>query len=259
MPTLTALPAFNDNYIWALDNGEQCLVVDPGDPQPVIDFLLSQDLTLTALLITHHHPDHVGGISTLKQQWPELTVYGPAQERIPERTISLNGGETITPTGFAESFDVIAVPGHTLGHIAYLSKALPEPILFCGDTLFSGGCGRLFEGTPAQMLASLDSLAALPDHTQVCCAHEYTQANLRFAKAVLPDDPAVEQRAREVDDMRANGQSTLPVPLAEEKASNLFLRIDDPALIAQLKARDHELTNERSDLFASLRSWKDTF
>jgi hydroxyacylglutathione hydrolase len=259
MLNLNLIPAFQDNYIWALDDGQHCLVVDPGDSEPVEAFLAARQLTLTTLLITHHHPDHVGGIMALKSTRPELQVFGPKSENIPGRTVALGGAETIQTSAPILDIEVIAVPGHTLGHIAYFLGLASEPILFCGDTLFSGGCGRLFEGTAEQMLLSLDRLAQLPGHTRVCCAHEYTEANMSFAKAVLPDDEAVNKRYKEVTEMRQAERPTLPVSIAQERASNVFLRIDDPELQASLRHHQPGLGAERHALFASLRSWKDNF
>mgnify|MGYP000479319354 CR=1 FL=1 len=182
--TLTPLPAFSDNYIWMLHDGSQAVVVDPGDAQPVTAALQQHGLQLAAILVTHHHPDHTGGVDTLRDA-TGAAVYGPARERMPEPITRLCGGDACEVLGLR--FMVIDVPGHTAGHIAYFCDGVDgAPLLFCGDTLFSGGCGRLFEGTPAQMHASLSKLAALPADTRVCCTHEYTMSNLRFAAAVEP-------------------------------------------------------------------------
>ena len=257
---LQPLPAFQDNYIWALrDPQGQSLVVDPGEAAPVKRWLSESGSSLQAILVTHHHPDHVGGINELLQDWPEATVYGPADESIPGRQHALRHGDRISLPAPALSLDVIAVPGHTLGHIAFFTDDPDTPILFCGDTLFSAGCGRLFEGTPEQMLQSLDRLAALPDSTRVCCAHEYTEANLRFCRSVLPDDDALLRREQEVRALRAKGKPSLPVSLAEEKHSNLFLRVDEPAVATALAAHNPQSDDSRSARFATLRRWKDTF
>ena len=183
---LIPIPAFNDNYIWMLHDERRALVVDPGDAQPVLAALARDGLTLESILVTHHHGDHTGGVEVLRQN-TGAQVYGPAAERMPEPLQRLGDGDTITPLGLR--FEVLLVPGHTAGHIAYWGQ-IPDadPVLFCGDTLFSAGCGRLFEGTPGQMLASLTRLAALPEATRVCCAHEYTLGSLRFALAVEPSN-----------------------------------------------------------------------
>ena len=186
---IIALPAFSDNYIWLLHDGRRALVVDPGDAQPVLKALQSTGLDLEAILVTHHHPDHTAGVAELREA-TGATVWGPAREAIPEPFIPLDDGDTVTALGVAWS--VLDVPGHTAGHIAFWASDIDgAPLLFCGDTLFSGGCGRLFEGTPAQMLASLDRLAALPGNTRVCCTHEYTLSNLRFARTVEPGNVAL--------------------------------------------------------------------
>ncbi|EKF74900.1 metallo-beta-lactamase family protein [Alcanivorax hongdengensis A-11-3] len=252
----TAIPAFRDNYIWALPHGRHCVVVDPGDAAPVEAFLDDNQLSLSAILITHHHPDHVGGILRLLERGA-VPVYGPADEIIPGRTRALVDGDTVEPEGLDLSFQVLAVPGHTLGHIAFYSP--DAGWLFCGDTLFAGGCGRLFEGTAAQMHASLQRLAALPGDTRVFCAHEYTQANLAFAAAVSPDDQAVLARQRQVIALREADRITLPTTLAEERASNPFLRPDNPAIQTACRQREPQSGDNPVDTFATLRRWKDNF
>lgn len=256
---LFAIPAFVDNYIWLLaDDSNRCLVVDPGDAVPVERFLADNEMTLSAILITHHHPDHIGGLQRLAQQWP-VPVYGPDNSAIAGITNPVHDGDRITLTSPALSFDVLEVPGHTLDHIAFYSDTLPEPLLFCGDTLFSAGCGRLFEGTPEQMDRSLQRLSALPDDCRVCCTHEYTEANLRFALAVLPDDPAFNQRNHEVALLRAVGKPSLPSSIGIEKSSNPFLRIDDKQLQSSLENELKKPLEEHNQRFAALRAWKDRF
>lgn len=254
---LHPIPAFRDNYIWALhDNHGHCLVVDPGDGGAVIDWLEQRSLQLSAILVTHHHADHVGGLSALLARW-QVPVYGPnnAVSQISER---LGDGEQLELLAPAVRFRVLAVPGHTLDHIAWFSDQPDTPILFCGDTLFSSGCGRLFEGTPAQMLDSLERLAALPERTLVCCAHEYTSSNLEFSLAMLPDDPALVARRDQVQALRAADQPSLPVTLAAEKQHNLFLRCHDAALRQAMAIRGAEPDDVLS-VFTVLRAEKDRF
>jgi hydroxyacylglutathione hydrolase len=256
---LFAIPAFYDNYIWLLaDDNNHCLVVDPGDAAPVERFLADNEMTLGAILITHHHPDHVGGLQRLTKQWP-VPVYGPDNSSIAGITHSVYDGDRIALASPTLGFDVLEVPGHTLDHIAFYSDTLPEPLLFCGDTLFSAGCGRLFEGTPEQMDNSLQRLTALPDHCRVCCTHEYTEANLRFALAVLPEDPAFNQRSRDVAALRAAGQPSLPSTIGAEKISNPFLRVDDKLLQISLENELGKPLQEHNQRFAALRAWKDRF
>ncbi len=258
--TLTPLSAFDDNYLWLLDNGHEALVVDPGDAAPVIAALDARGLTLAGILLTHHHGDHVGGVDALRSRL-RGPVYGPALERLPEPVSRLRGGDAITLLGLR--LTVLDVPGHTAGHIAYFAQpAGDDPLLFCGDTLFSAGCGRLFEGTPAQMHASLQALAALPLQTRVCCAHEYTLSNLRFALEVDPANPALAAYAGWCEAQRAAGQPTLPGRIATERQINPFLRCHEPAL--QDAARRHaplQLPTAPSpvDVFATLREWKNGF
>lgn len=256
---LYALPAFQDNYIWVLvDANRQCIVVDPGDAAPVERFIESNQLTLGAILITHHHPDHTGGIHQLISRWP-VKVYGPANEHISGVSDPLKGGETISINTPNIRFRVMDVPGHTLGHIAYYSGEQQPPLLFNGDTLFSAGCGRLFEGTPAQMDASLTALCELPDNTQICCTHEYTLANLQFGLAVLPDDPALNERMSHVLALRNAGKPSLPTDFKTEKASNPFLRVDEPSMQKALEAEIGQPLTEHVERFAALRAWKDRF
>lgn len=247
------IQAFKDNYIWLLRKGAAAVVVDPGDAGPVLDVLDRQGLALTAILITHHHADHQGGVVGLVARYP-VPVFGPAHESITALSRPLHGGETISLPELDVEFAVIAVPGHTLGHLAYHGAGS----LFCGDTLFTAGCGRVFEGTMAQMLASLERLAALPADTAVYCAHEYTQANLRFALAVDPGNPLLQQRAAEVAALRAEGRASVPSTLAQEKATNPFLRCDEPALVAAAQSRGAS-ANDPLAVFTALREWKNVF
>jgi hydroxyacylglutathione hydrolase len=247
------IPAFRDNYIWLLRKGAAAVVVDPGDAQPVLDLLAQDRLSLSAILVTHHHADHQGGVATLLAHHP-VEVFGPAAESITGVTRSLRDGEIVRITSCDIEFQVIAVPGHTLGHIAYYGSGC----LFCGDTLFGAGCGRLFEGTAEQMANSLARLASLPDDTLVYCAHEYTQANLRFARAVEPGNRRLSRRADEVAVARAKGWSTVPSTMALEKASNPFLRCREPEVAASARLRASEARDEVA-VFAALRKWKDSF
>lgn len=253
---LLALPAFSDNYLWLLHDGSHALVVDPGDAAPVTAALEQHQLKLAAILVTHHHPDHVGGVAALHET-TGATVYGPAREQVPAPFTPLTEGDQVHVLGM--SFRVIDVPGHTAGHIAYFADDMDgAPLLFCGDTLFSGGCGRIFEGTPAQMLASLDKLAALPASTRVCCAHEYTLANLRFACAVEPGNQALAEYQRECEALRAKGTPTLPSSIGTERAINPFFRSREAGVTQSVQAQANIPTDEVA-VFAALREWKNNF
>jgi len=253
---ITPLPAFNDNYLWLLARGGRAAVVDPGDAAPVAQALAERGLILDAILVTHHHGDHVGGVAALAARG-SVTVYGPRGESIPRRDVALADGDAIEVLGVR--FAVIDVPGHTAGHIAYYAEALDPPALFCGDTLFAGGCGRLFEGTPAQMLSSLDRLAALPGATRVYCAHEYTLANLRFAQAVEPANAALAQRVEKARATRERGEPTVPSAIALERATNPFLRCDAAPVQAAARAHGAAPGADRVAVFAALRAWKNDF
>lgn len=242
-----------------LQDGSNAIVVDPGDAQPVFNALTRDKLQLAAILVTHHHPDHTGGVAALHAA-TGAPVFGPARERIPEPFTPLSHGDTAEVLGLR--FQVIDVPGHTAGHIAYFLPAHQgqAPLLFCGDTLFSGGCGRLFEGTPAQMLASLDALAALPGDSRVCCAHEYTLANLRFAQAVEPGNTDLTQYTAHCESLRAQGQPTLPSQLATERRINPFLRSREATVLRAVREHAELSANAgEADVFAALRQWKNDF
>ena len=249
------VPAFKDNYIWLLRKGAAAVAVDPGDARPVIEVLESEGLALAAILVTHHHADHQGGVAgLLAHADAAIEVFGPASESITALTRPLHGGETIALPLLDVGLQVLHVPGHTLGHLAYYGGAR----LFCGDTLFGAGCGRLFEGSPEQMLASLKCLAALPAPTAVYCAHEYTEANLRFALAVDPGNGALCQRVADVAALRAAGLASVPSTIALERATNPFLRCREPALVAAAQRRGSCAGDELA-VFASLREWRNDF
>ncbi|PWF42237.1 hydroxyacylglutathione hydrolase [Massilia glaciei] len=254
-----ALPALKDNYFWLIHDGVNAAVVDPGDAAPVLAALAAHSLTLTAILLTHHHADHIGGVPRLLSH-AKVPVFGPANEPIATISVPLAEGALVDVPGLALSLRVLEVPGHTLGHIAYVRATPGANWLFCGDTLFAGGCGRLFEGTPAQMAASLARLAALPDDTQVFCAHEYTLANLAFAAAVEPDNRLLQQRTERESARRAAGQPTLPSSIGLEKQTNPFLRHREPGVAAGL-AKAGKLAPGADELavFTALRGWKNTF
>jgi len=237
-------------------DGHRAVVVDPGDAQPVMQALQQSSLQLDTILVTHHHQDHIGGVDELRDA-TGATVYGPAGEVIPEPYKHLSGGDSVQVLGL--DFSVFDVPGHTAGHIAFYCPDMDDlPLLFCGDTLFSGGCGRLFEGTPAQMLASLDQLAALPGNTRVCCTHEYTLSNLRFARTVEPGNQALQKYTSECESKRARQLPTLPSMIALERDINPFLRSRQPAVIRAVQAVNASARDETA-IFAALREWKNQF
>lgn len=253
---LIPIPAFSDNYIWLLHDGHEALVVDPGDASPALEVLRSLSLKLQAILVTHHHPDHTAGVASLREA-TGARVFGPAREIMPEPLTRLVHAQQLNLLGL--TFEVIDVPGHTSGHIAYYCADMaPQPLLFCGDTLFSGGCGRLFEGTPDQMLASLDTLAALPPATLVCCTHEYTLSNLKFAQAVDPHNQALIDYTVTASALRARHQPTLPSNIGLERQINPFLRTREPALIDAAQRFDASVKGEVG-IFAALRQWKNKF
>ena len=254
--TVTPVPAFNDNYLWLLARGHDAAVVDPGDAVPVLQALERHGLRLSAILVTHHHGDHVGGVDELKARTGAV-VHGPAAESIDGIDNRLAGGDMVDVLG--TRLRVIDVPGHTAGHIAYFAPDETPPLLFCGDTLFACGCGRLFEGTPSQMLASLDALAALPAATRVYCAHEYTLANIRFALSIEPSNAALLERAARDRATRERGEPTLPSTIGLELATNPFLRCDAPSVRAAVAGSATTEAVDRTSIFASLRQMKDTF
>jgi hydroxyacylglutathione hydrolase len=255
--TLFPVPAFNDNYIWVLHDGHRALVVDPGEADGVAAWLRQHALVLDTILITHHHGDHTGGVAALREA-SGARVIGPAREAVPEPLQRVATGHTVAVLGL--QFQVLDVPGHTAGHIAYFCSDVDgAPLLFCGDTLFSGGCGRLFEGTPAQMLDSLERLSALPGATRVCCTHEYTLSNLRFALAVEPGNAALVAHNAECQALRERNLPTLPSSIALENDINPFLRCQVPAVIATALAQSPTCNPDALGVFTTLRAWKNVF
>ena len=258
MLSIIPIPAFRDNYIWLIRKGTHAAVVDPGDAAPVIAYLDRERVQLSAIIATHHHNDHVGGNLGLLARW-QVPVFGPARETIPGRTNALGEGDRIEVPGIDVTFDVLDIPGHTAGHIAFVGSVSRAPAVFCGDTLFAVGCGRLFEGTPAEMWSSLSKLAALAPETQVFCGHEYTLANIRFALAVDPGNRALIERQSREEERRAAGQPTVPSTIGDERATNPFLRAEQPAV--KMAAETHvgrSLANAVAT-FAELRAWKNAF
>jgi len=257
MLEVSPIRAFSDNYLWLIRSprdGRAAVVVDPGDAEAVEASLEDQGLDLRAILVTHHHADHVGGVGALASRHG-APAFGPARDRLPCKVQPLDDGDRVVLNELGLEFHVIGVPGHTLGHIAFHGHGA----LFCGDTLFSGGCGRLFEGTPAQMLDSLDRLAALPDETAVYCAHEYTLANLRFAATVEPGNADVLGTLDAVRELRSRNAITLPSTLGRERRINPFLRCREPEVRAAAEAHAGSPLPGDADVFAVIRAWKDGF
>jgi hydroxyacylglutathione hydrolase len=251
-----AVPAFKDNYLWLIHNGVDAVAVDPGDAAPILDALAQHGLTLAAILLTHHHADHVGGVPRLLQH-TKVPVYGPRNDAIATVTVPLDEGDRVDLPELPLQLSVLDVPGHTRGHIAYVAQ---QPgWLFCGDTLFAGGCGRLFEGSAAQMLQSLQKLSALPSDTQVFCAHEYTMANLRFATAAEPDNAALRRRVADEQAKRDRGQPTVPSTIGLERQTNPFLRSQEAGVVNTLVAQGLAAGAAPLDAFAALREWKNNF
>ncbi|MBS0212828.1 MAG: hydroxyacylglutathione hydrolase [Proteobacteria bacterium] len=254
MPTLQALPALSDNYIWIVSGDDgRALVVDPGAAAPVLA-AIDAGLRPIAILLTHHHPDHIDGAATLLEHH-DIPCIAPVDPRIDCATRRVVEGDTVAIPEMDLAFTTLEVHGHTRSHIAYHGEGL----VFCGDTLFSLGCGRMFEGTPVQMLASLDKLAALPDHTRVCCGHEYTLANGAFASVVDPDNEDLRARIAQARAQRECGEATVPSTMASERACNPFLRVDTPAVRASVAAHAGTPCADRVATFAALRGWKDGF
>lgn len=248
------IPAFDDNYIWLLtESAGTAAVVDPGDAGPVIETLRAEGLTLTAVLVTHHHQDHIGGLAELLAAFPALRIYGPDDRRIPLLTDHLHEGDRLQPAGLSIAFDILETPGHTATHIAYLGAGR----LFCGDTLFAAGCGRVFDGTFKQLAHSLERLAALPGETLCYCAHEYTLANLGFAHWVEPDSAALTARIQADQQRRNLDQPTLPSRLDLERATNPFLRTREPGVIAAAEGFAGHALGSSAEVFTALRRWKD--
>ncbi|MDV5355328.1 hydroxyacylglutathione hydrolase [Enterobacter asburiae] len=249
---LNSIPAFQDNYIWVLSEDDgRCLIVDPGEAAPVLRAIEEHQWQPEAILLTHHHNDHVGGVQALREAFPDVVVYGPAETQHKGTTQVVAEGDTVTVLG--QDFSVFATPGHTLGHICFFSF----PYLFCGDTLFSGGCGRLFEGTAMQMYQSFCKINALPDDTVICCAHEYTLGNMKFAVSILPQDAEVQEYYKKVSELRAKNEKTLPVILKNERKINLFLRTEDTDLIEVIN--QERVLQHPEERFVWLRAKKDAF
>lgn len=251
MLAIHPVAAFRDNYIWMIEDGRHAVAVDPGDAGPVEDFLAARGLRLSAVLATHHHADHVGGLAALARHW-KCPTFGPARERIAALDRRLSEGDRITVPGVDLALETLDIPGHTAGHIALAGGGM----VFCGDTLFACGCGRLFEGTPAQMVDSLGKLGGLPAATRVYCGHEYTLANIDFALAVEPGNARLARRREVEAAKRARGEATLPSTIGEELETNPFLRWDAPEVVAAAERRAGRPLAGPVEVFAEIREWK---
>ncbi len=254
---ITGIPAFNDNYIWVIHNDKHAIVVDPGDSPPVLEYLNANGLTLTGILCTHRHHDHVGGIEKLRAVY-SVPVYGRAHEKNPHISHDLHEKDKLVLDEFDLAFRILEVPGHLVDHIAYFAEVQNVGILFCGDVLFGAGCGRNFEGPVSHLRDSLQRLAKLPATTQVYCAHEYTASNLRFAAACEPGNAEVQQRVQVTAMRRAANLPTVPFTIAQELATNPFLRCNSPEIIHTLQSRGLPHTSEL-DVFTALREWRNNF
>ncbi len=257
-PGIYPVRAFSDNYIWLLTNGHTAAVVDPGQSAPVLDTLKRYNLKLVSILLTHHHQDHVGGVSDLVSE-TGAHVFGPATEVLPCCDSLLQEGDSVDLPALGLILRVIDVPGHTAGHIAYAGTFDGNPVLFCGDTLFAAGCGRLFEGTPAQMDTSLGKLAALPPQTRVYCAHEYTLSNMRWARAVEPDNQELARWQDQAQQAREKDEPTLPSSIAQELACNPFMRVRQPTVAQAAATWAQRRLGSPAEIFAALREWKNNF
>ncbi|MCP4128690.1 MAG: hydroxyacylglutathione hydrolase [Gammaproteobacteria bacterium] len=255
MLTVRPIPAFDDNYIWLLQSpgSSMVYVVDPGDEAPVLELLRQEGLELEGILITHKHGDHTGGVADLLGVWPQAQVYGPSNEPVATVTQQVSGGDRIQLPGLQAEFKVMDVPGHTEGHVAYFG----EGVLFCGDTLFAAGCGRVFSGTHEQLHHSLQSIAALPPETMLYCAHEYTMANLGFAKWVEPESEPLLARYRQASELRRRGESTVPSLLQLELDTNPFLRSAEPVVIEAAERYAGRKLTSAAEVFTAIRNWKD--
>jgi hydroxyacylglutathione hydrolase len=254
MLAIHAVPAFKDNYIWVLEDGKSAVAVDPGDDKPVERFLEDRSLELAAVLATHHHADHVGGLPALARHW-KCPTFGPAREVEASLDRRLSEGDRITVPGLGIELGTLDIPAHTAGHIALFGNG----VVFCGDTLFACGCGRLFEGTPAQMVDSLGKLARLPGETRIYCGHEYTMANIAFAEAVEPGNRELSKRKTRDAAKRGRGEPTLPSTIAEELATNPFLRCSEPEVVASAERHAGRKLKSPVEVFAEIREWKNSF
>lgn len=253
--SITAIPAFTDNYIWCIHNDEYAVVVDPGDSAPVIEFLKNNDLNLTAILITHHHHDHTGGVVALKELFNSVIVYGPNNPKIAGINNAVTEGDHIKLKSVGVAFDVLEIPGHTLDHIGFVN----DHELFCGDTLFSAGCGRMFEGTPEMFFESLQKIAELNDDTHVYCTHEYTLANLKFAQYVDANNQTLTEYHDWATHRRQNKEITLPSDIKTQKLINPFLRTDDDDIRKFLTVHENLVAQDKVAVFAKLRALKDNY